>query len=181
MALGMSTSSRAPLANRAGRGRSRWPARPSSIGPEVDGVAVPDVLPTGDGVGHVVEDDPVDGRSGHGHRLLRSAAAAVETRRPSRGSPDPACGRSGRPPVRSRSWTFGANRWSDWPSRCATGELTALRAGGSRPGPDRRHNRSVNAFVAVDEERARTAAERCRRRRWRPASTPVRWPASRSG
>ena len=44
-----------------------------------------------------------------------------------------------------------------------------------------RHNPTLNAFVAVDGERARAAAEAIDRQGGGRASTRARWPASRSG
>ena len=135
------------------RVRTRRRAARAPLGTEVDGVAVPDVLPAGDGVGDVVEHDAAD-------RCDPSRVTADQTAR------DGAVllskrARSGRPPVvtvtcRAGTGTVGA---MDFRTESVVGLARQVREGERRRGElvdhalERiaAHNPTINAFVAVDD------------------------------
>ena len=86
------------------------------------------------------------------------------------------------PPVRSTAMDFRTESVVELAGRSARGSLSARRAGRPRAGPGSpTDNPVLNAFVAVDEERARRCGRGDRREGRRRASTRARWPASRSG
>ena len=168
-----------------GAGAARVP-----LGPEVGGVAVPDVLPAGDGVGDVVEDGALDARVTRWVRSTslqpgRDGPGPVDTavRRPrahparGRGAP---C-RVGEPPVRSAHGLPHEFRSSTWPPRSGADRCRPSELVDHALGQVAAHNGTLNAFVAVDEGRARAAAATVDALGGGAGRTRDPWPASPSG
>ena len=177
--FGMSTSIRAPLANwQLRRGEARARSARAPVGAEVDGVPVPDVLPTGDGVGHVVE---------HGRRRWRLRSWPQTGSRPSRcrtagvscrDAAGDGCGGPARRTVEGmdfrsglggRTGRAGAQRDGDRP-----------RSGRPRARPDRPAQSGAQRLCRRRRGRGPGPRPRPSIGRWPPASTRGRWPASRS-
>ena len=77
------------------------------LGPEFDGIAGPDVLPSGYGVCHMIENRCLDGLFTHGSSLLLDGTRCRTDQRPWLGNAG--CGLQVSP-VRSRAWTSGTSR-----------------------------------------------------------------------